>query len=99
MVELAEVIRELREELERAIAAGEGAALRFELGPVELDVSVAIQTGAQAGGKLRFWVVESSAGGNVDHTSTQRIKLVLSPRFGPNGASPLVSGGAVQRER
>ena len=63
MIELAEVIRGLREELQRAIAAGEGEALRFELGPIELEVSVAVQASAQAGAKVRFWVVELGAEG------------------------------------
>jgi hypothetical protein len=99
VMELAEVIRDLREELERAIVTGEGEALRFELGPVELEVSVAIEAGAQAGAKARFWVVELGAQGTADRTSTQRIKLVLSPRLGPDGAAPLVSGPAAAGER
>jgi hypothetical protein len=99
MIELASVIRDLRDELGRAIAGGEGEALRFELGPIELEVSVAIEAGAQAGAKARFWVLELGAQGNVDHTSTQRIKLVLTPRLGPTGTSPLVSGDVVPRER
>ena len=54
MIELASVIMDLREELGRAISAGEGEALRFELGPIELEVSVAIEAGVQAGAKVRF---------------------------------------------
>ena len=99
VIELAEVIRGLREELERAIVAGKGEALRFELGPIELEVSVAIEASAQAGAKVRFWVVEVGAQGNAGRTSTQRIKLVLSPRLGENGPTPLVSDLASDRER
>jgi hypothetical protein len=99
MIELANVIMDLRDELGRAISAGEGEALRFELGPIELEVSVAIEAGAQAGAKVRFWVVELGAQGNVDHTSAQRIKLILTPRLSPGGTSPLVSGDAAPQER
>jgi hypothetical protein len=99
MIELASVIMDLRDELGRAISAGEGEALRFELGPIELEVSVVIEAGAQAGAKVRFWVVELGAQGNADRTSAQRIKLVLTPRLSPSGTSPLVSGDAVPRER
>lgn len=99
MVELAEVIRDLRGELERAIVAGDGEALRFELGPIELEVSVAIEVSARAGTKIRFLVMELGAQGNIDHASTQRIKLTLSPRFGPNGITPMVSGSAEEQER
>jgi hypothetical protein len=98
-MELADVIRDLRGELERAIVTGEGESLRFELGPVELEVSVAIQAGAQAGAKARFWVVELGAQGSLDRASTQRIKLVLSPKLGPDGTTPMVSGPAAAGER
>lgn len=79
MIELASVIRDLRAELEAAVAAADDAALVFELGPVELEVSVAVDRSASAGAKVRFWVVESNAGGAVESTRTQRIKLVLTP--------------------
>jgi hypothetical protein len=98
-VDLADVICSLREELERAIAAGDGHALRFELGPVELEVSILIEAGAQAGVKARFIVVEVGAGGSADRTSTQRVKLMLEPRLASGGTKPLVTGAAVEGER
>ena len=99
MIELASVVRDLRDELERAVVAGEGEALRFELGPIELELSVAIEVGAQAGAKARFWVVEMESHGSLDRASTQRIKLTLSPRIGTSQASPLISGDAAPAER
>ena len=39
MIELSEVISELRRELQQAMRAGEGELLRFELGPVELEAA------------------------------------------------------------
>jgi hypothetical protein len=47
MIELAEVIGELRRELQAAMNDGEGEQLRFELGPVELEATVAVE---KAGG-------------------------------------------------
>jgi hypothetical protein len=98
-LELADVIRSLREELQLAIAAGEDEALRFELGPVELDVSVAITAAGQAGAKARFWVVEAGAEARTDRTSTQRITLTLTPKLADGDRTPMVSGprGAVER--
>jgi len=58
VIELASVIRDLRDELERAIAAGEGEQLRFELGPIELEATVAVERSDGASGKVRFWVAE-----------------------------------------
>jgi hypothetical protein len=96
---LADVIRDLRAELEAAIVAGDGAALRFELGPVELEVSVAVEHSVSGGAKVKFWVVEAGADGKVGSTGTQRVKLSLTPKMAVDGASPLVSGQAMPGER
>lgn len=88
MVELARVIRDLREELERAITAAEGERLQFELGSIELELSVAVERTGQAGAKVRFWVVESGADASLGATSTQRITLALQPTLaGTNNAA------------
>jgi hypothetical protein len=94
VIELACVIGDLREELERAIVAGAGQALQFELGPVELEVSVAVERSGSGGGKVRFWVVEAGGERAKDTTGTQRIKLVLTPRLGAGGQGAFVGGRA-----
>jgi Trypsin-co-occurring domain 2 len=99
VIELASVIRDLREELEEAIVAGADAALRFELGPVELEVSVAVQRGGGTGAKVRFWVVELGADARIDATSVQKMKLTLTPRLAETGATPYVAGQAVPDEK
>lgn len=53
MIELGEVITELRRELQQAMDAGEGQRLRFELGPVELEATVAVEKGGGGGVKVR----------------------------------------------
>ncbi|MGW1373439.1 trypco2 family protein [Streptomyces sp. NPDC002446] len=97
MIELAHVIRDLREELERAVVAAEGEALRFELGTIELEVSVAVERTGHVGAKVRFWVLESGADATVGSTSTQRLTLALKPTR--SGEPPFVSGSAVPHER
>lgn len=99
MLELAEVIRDLRDELERAIVEGAGESLRFELGTIELEISIAIEAGARVGAKVRFWVVDAESEGSLDRTSTQRLKLALTPRLGIGGGSPLISGQSAENER
>jgi hypothetical protein len=99
-VELAELIGQLREELAKAMRAGEDAGLRFELGPVELELTLAVGREGGAGGKVRFWVAELGSDGRVTNAETQRITLVLEPR--PAGAPdrrPLISGEEVDGER
>lgn len=94
MIELSSVIRDLRDELERAIVAGAGETLRFELGPVELEVAVAVERSDGGGGKVRFWVIEAGGERTKDTTATQRIKLVLTPQIGDGGQSAYVGGPA-----
>ncbi|MEV3929333.1 MULTISPECIES: trypco2 family protein [unclassified Streptomyces] len=99
MIELAHVINDLREELERATGAAEGATLKFELGTIELEVSVALERSGNTGAKVRFWVVESGAEAAVAHTGTQRITLSLKPTIAGSVNPPYVSGNAEAHER
>ena len=79
MIELADVVSDLRTELERAMRAGADKELRFALGPIELEVSVGVTKEGSGGAKVRFWVVEMGAEAKAAGTSTQRIKLILNP--------------------
>ena len=99
MIELAVVIRDLRAELEAAVIAAAGAGLQFELGPVELAVSVAVERSAASGAKVRFWVVELGTDAKADVTSAQKVKLTLTPRVAATGATPLIAGLAEPGER
>ena len=87
MIELADVISELRVELDRARLSADGSALRFGLGSVELEVTVALDRESKTGGKVRFWVAEVGAEGKMMSTSTQRIKLTLQPTLDGPGES------------
>ena len=98
MIELSEMISALRREIAVSLAEGEGEALRFEAGPVELEVTVTAERGGGGTGKIRFWVVEAGADGRTGHTSSQRIMLTLQPRLA-SGESPLISGQAEHGER
>jgi len=99
-VELAELVGQLRAELTIAMQVGEDADLRFELGPVELELTVAVDKEAKAGAKVRFWVVEAGADGKVGSSSTQKIKLKLDPRVASQpGRQPLISGDEDSGER
>lgn len=86
MIELAELIRRLRAELVEAMAVSEGEVLRFALGSVDLELSVAVQREAHGSGKLRFWVAELGADAGQGRTDTQLIRLRLDPQLRGNGA-------------
>jgi hypothetical protein len=104
-LELASVIRQLRAELNEVLSDAEGERLRFELGPVELSLTITVGREATPGGKIRFWVVEAGADAKISHDAVQEIKLVLSPRdmkapLGSDGkpVSPLIGGKELEGE-
>lgn len=76
---LADTIKALRAELTTAMAGGEGNELRFVLGPVTLDVAVAITK--DAGGKfgVGFSVLSIGAKAGVSKEATDRITVSLQP--------------------
>ena len=99
-VELAELIKQLRAELTDAMHAGEGADLRFEAGPVELELTVVVDKEAKPGAKVRFWVVELGADVKAASSKTQHIKLTLNPRqVGQPNRRPLIAGEEDAGER
>ncbi len=105
-LELALVLRQLRAELNDALGDATGERLRFELGPVELSLTMTIGREAAPGAKVRFWVIEAGADTKISREKIQELKLVLTPRdmaaaLGPDGKpiSPLITGKEVEGER
>ncbi|MEU6257146.1 trypco2 family protein [Streptomyces sp. NPDC047043] len=102
MIELADMIRELRLELYAAMAEGPAGPIRFELGPVEIQASVAVDREAGAGGKVRFWVVEANADAKLATSQTHQINVTLHPKLvAPDGTqrSVLITGDEADGER
>ncbi|HEY1627778.1 MAG TPA: trypco2 family protein [Streptosporangiaceae bacterium] len=99
MIELARLIKDLRHELDDATAAAKGQALRLELGPIDLELALRVDSDVQAGAKVRFWVVEVGADGSVGSGSTTKVRLRLNPRLADSADAPYVSGQEVDGER
>lgn len=78
-VELADMIGQLRQELSRAMVAGEHADLRFEAETVELELAIGVEKARQPGARVRFWVFDVGADVRHASTATQKITLVLRP--------------------
>lgn len=104
-LDLASVVRQLRADLNEALDEAEGERLRFELGPVELSLTMTVGREAGPGAKIRFWVVEAGADAKISREAVQDIKLVLTPRdvTAPLGADgkpvpPLIGGKRQQGE-
>ncbi|MFJ1748929.1 trypco2 family protein [Streptomyces sp. NPDC088116] len=101
-MELTEMIRELRAQLTAASAEGASEPLQFELGPIEVEVNVAVSKEMGGSGRVRFMVVEAGSDGKYARSETQRITITLQPTTrGPDGTrmSAHISGAAMDRER
>ncbi|GLW33785.1 trypco2 family protein [Actinoplanes regularis] len=99
-IELSDLIEHLRNELSQAVRTGDGQDLRFEPGPIELELTVGVHRDYGADAKVRFWVLDMAASGKHNSTLTQRIKLTLTPRMAEDpGRSPLISGEPTLLER
>lgn len=80
------MIRELRQELNSALSGGGPGPVRFELGEVQVEATVAVGRKGGAAGKVRFWVVEAGADAQVEATGTHRISVTLQPKLvAPDG--------------
>lgn len=99
MLELSEVIAQLRGELKTAMQEGTDESLRFELGPVEVEVSVGVERDKAGTAKIRFWVLELGGDAKSTNSSTHRIKLTLEPKLAASGKRPWVSGQDTGSER
>jgi hypothetical protein len=88
-VGLAEAVRALRAELTSAMAEGADQALRFELGPVEMEFLLEVNREAGGQGGVRFWVVSVGGSGSVARGSTHRVTLQLVPKTS-SGETPLI---------
>lgn len=96
------MIRALRAELNEALADGADEPVRFELGPVEIEATVAAERTAGGQGKIRFWVVEGAADATRTAARTQRITLTLHPKVRAHDGTlttAYIAGEAADDER
>ncbi|WP_329179240.1 MULTISPECIES: trypco2 family protein [unclassified Streptomyces] len=81
-VGLAEVIQQIRGELEQARAAAEDEQIGFTVDKVSLEFTVQVHRAGTAGGGLRIGVVTAELGGSVDKGTTHRVQVDLEPHNG-----------------
>ena len=80
-LELAAVIKALRQELINAQQEGTGKDIRFNVNSVEVELETVVEVAGDGKGgfKIRFGVVEANAeaGGHYKNATKQKIKLSL----------------------
>ena len=80
-VGLAEVIRQVRGELEQARVDGEGSHLGFSVDKVSLEFTVQVHRSGTGRGGLRIGVVTAELGGTIDRETTHRVQVELQPEW------------------
>lgn len=82
-LELAAVIKALREELKEAQWAAQGHDIRFNVNNLEVEFQTVVdwEVGGEGGGKIKFWVLDIDAklNGKYKKSATHKIKLSLKP--------------------
>lgn len=105
LIDLVDVIRDLRTQISQAQAESEGENVQFEVGPIELEMSVAVTAEVSGQAKVRFYVLEMGGGGKESEVSTQRMKITLTPHNSvksekvPGQARVYVAGKELEGER
>ncbi|GAB93447.1 trypco2 family protein [Gordonia rhizosphera] len=86
---LSDAIASLRNELVRSMwlsdttytVNGTDYRLAFKPAPIELTLEVALTVTGKGEAGVKWWVVNATAGGSVEHASTQTITLTLDPKL------------------
>jgi hypothetical protein len=74
---LGEAIKALREELADAKTEGEGSWMRFQVGPVNLELQLVVTKDAH--GQIGWKIVE--VGGAIGSERTQKVSMTLTPQW------------------
>lgn len=80
-VGLSDAIQQLRSELANAMARAPKTGLRFQPGPVELSLQVAVTNNLGGKAGIKWWVIEAGAEASREVVNTQTLKLSLTPVF------------------
>ena len=100
MIELSELVQQLRNELYRSIVAAKDEPMRFELGSIELEVQFTATREGGVGGKVKFWVfVEAGGEAKATRASVQKVKLTLTPMFVGSTVKPWIDDKAEADEQ
>lgn len=84
-VGLAEVIRQIRGELEQAREDARGRALGFTVENVNLTFTVQVHHSGTGRGGVRIGVVTAELGGSVDRQTTHQVQVDLKPEVTGGG--------------
>lgn len=76
---LGELIIQLRRELDAAHRDDPRNPIRFKIGPIELETTLAVTKGSELGARVVLKVLSLGGKRSSGDTDTTRLKLVLTP--------------------
>jgi len=86
---LREYISTLRKELQDIVAEGAEESLRFEIGPIDLELKMSASKTAEGGGGIQIHIFSASGKANYKAENAQTIKLRLTPRVLDAESAPI----------
>ncbi len=92
-IELADLLRSLRSEINRARLEAADQDMRFRINAIDLELQVAVEKSAEANTGVRFWVVSLGGKGSVKSTQTHTVKLSLAAET--DTGEPVLTGDDV----
>ncbi len=81
-IELSHAIANLRAELTTALEQGADELLRFDVGPIELELELELTVSGGAKAEAKWLVVSVGGEAKGERASSHRIKVTLNPRHG-----------------
>ncbi|MFF7391698.1 trypco2 family protein [Streptomyces scabiei] len=90
-IDLVSAVTALRTQITEAAAADPHSDIRFQVGPIELEFTVALTRDRSVKGGVKAWVVTADAEGRRSTAHTHRVTLRLTPVSAATGESPEIN--------
>lgn len=91
--DLAEAVEAVRAELMRAKELGAGSPMEFEVGPVEMQFTVALTREGKTNAGVKVWVIHGDTSGTLTGQRTHQVKITLHPKR-PDGRPERIGASA-----
>ncbi|MFE2531420.1 trypco2 family protein [Streptomyces sp. NPDC059371] len=87
-VDLVAAVQALRAQITEAAASDPDSDIRFQVGPIQLEFTVALTRDRTVKGGVKAWVVTADAERKRSTAHTHRVTLNLTPVSATTGESP-----------
>jgi hypothetical protein len=95
-LELKDVVRKLREDLQAAAEEGQGKAIKFKLESIDLELKVAAKDVGEVNGGIKFYIFNAGSSGKSENEQSLTLKLKMTPQT-PQGGTVQVAAESDDR--